>query len=179
MNFNDQINEVFEIIDIIYNKDKSKRFIILKENENMYSYKIQFLMKIDGETIWSSPCCSMSHSIYVPIQTEYYAMEGVTQLLQTIEMGRNLLMNKELTLKGVFATMYDNRRNLDKAALEKITEFFGDKLMNTKIRRNIKLAEAPARHESIFVYDPASNGAKDYINLTKEIIAREENNDNE
>ena len=68
MSFNDQINEVFEIIDIIYNKDKSKRFIILKENENMYSYKIQFLMKIDGETIWSSPCCSMSHSIFIDYQ---------------------------------------------------------------------------------------------------------------
>lgn len=122
---------------------------------------------------------AMVHSIYVPIQTEYYAMEGVTQLMQTIDMGRNLLMNKDLTLKGVFATMYDNRRNLDKAALDKISEFFGDKLMNTKIRRNIKLAEAPARHESIFAYDPASNGAKDYMNLTKEIIAREEKGDNE
>lgn len=118
-------------------------------------------------------------SVYVPIQTEYYAMEGVTQLIQTIDMGKNLLMNKDLTLKGVFATMFDARRNLDKAALDKISEFFGDKLMKTKIRRNIKLAEAPARKESIFSYDPASHGAKDYMNLTKEIIAREELTDDE
>lgn len=122
---------------------------------------------------------AMVHSIYVPIQTEYYAMEGVTQLMQTIDMGKTLLMNKDLTLKGVFATMFDSRRNLDKAALDKIAEFFGDKLMNTKIRRNIKLAEAPARRESIFLYDAASNGAKDYMNLTKEIISREESDDNE
>lgn len=122
---------------------------------------------------------AMVHSIYVPIQTEYYAMEGVTQLIQTIDMGKNLLMNKDLTLKGVFATMYDNRRNLDKAAFEKISEFFGNKLMKTKIRRNIKLAEAPAKHESIFLYDHSSNGAKDYMNLTKEIIDREEYKENE
>ena len=122
---------------------------------------------------------AMVHSIYVPVQTEYYAMEGVTQLMQTIEMGRNLLMNKDLTLKGVFATMYDSRRNLDKAALDKIAEFFGDKLMETKIRENVKLAEAPSRHESIFIYAPTSNGAKDYMNLTKEIVAREEHGDNE
>lgn len=122
---------------------------------------------------------AMVHSIYVPVQTEYYAMEGVTQLMQTIEMGRNLLMNKNLTLKGVFATMYDSRRNLDKAALDKIAEFFGDKLMETKIRENVKLAEAPSRHESIFIYAPTSNGAKDYMNLTKEIVAREEHGDNE
>lgn len=122
---------------------------------------------------------AMVHSIYVPVQTEYYAMEGVTQLMQTIEMGRNLLMNKDLTLKGVFATMYDSRRNLDKAALDKISEFFGDKLMETKIRENVKLAEAPSKHESIFIYAPTSNGAKDYMNLTKEIVAREEHGDNE
>lgn len=122
---------------------------------------------------------AMVHSIYVPIQTEYYAMEGVTQLMQTIEMGRNLLMNKDLTLKGVFATMYDSRRNLDKAALDKVQEFFGDKLMDTKIRRNIKLSEAQATHKSIFAYDSTCNGAKDYMNLTKEVVAREEQSDNE
>ena len=62
---NEKIDDVFEVIDVIYNDDKTKRFIILKENENTYSYRLEFLMKIDDDYKWNPPCCSMSHSIFI------------------------------------------------------------------------------------------------------------------
>lgn len=118
---------------------------------------------------------SIATSVYVPMQTEYYAMEGVTQLLQTIDLARNILMNETLDIKGVFATMYNNRRNLDKIVVEKIEEFFGNKFMKTKIRENVKLAEAPVYKNHIYEYDKKSLGAIDYMNLTEEILELEEN----
>jgi len=117
---------------------------------------------------------SMTRSIYVPIQTEYYAMEGMAQLIQTVETGKMVYGNDQLEIKGVFATMYDARRNLDKSVLGKIEEVFSDKLLVTKIRDNVKIAEAPIKNQNIFDYAPTSNGAKDYKQLAKEIIIREE-----
>ena len=115
-----------------------------------------------------------SNRVYVPIQTEYYALEGVAQLLQTIEMAKSRLLNQDLELKGVFCTMYDGRRNLDKEVESKIREHFGNVLMTTKIRENVKLAEAPAKGLTIFEHDPKSNGARDYTKLVEEFLEREE-----
>lgn len=115
-----------------------------------------------------------ANRVYVPIQTEYYAMEGVAQLIQTVEMAKTRLLNKDLELRGVFCTMYDGRRNLDKEVERKIKEHFGHILMNNKIRENVKLAEAPAKGLTIFEHDPRSNGARDYMKLVEEFLEREE-----
>lgn len=117
---------------------------------------------------------SMTRSIYVPIQTEYYAMEGIAQLIQTVETGKMVYGNESLEIKGVFATMYDARRNLDKSVLSKIEEVFEGKLLKAKIRDNVKVAEAPIKRQNIFDYAANSNGAKDYKQLVDEIIEREE-----
>jgi chromosome partitioning protein len=89
-------------------------------------------------------------------------------------MAKSRLLNKELELRGVFCTMYDGRRNLDKEVERKIKEHFGHILMNNKIRENVKLAEAPAKGLTIFEHDPRSNGARDYMKLVEEFLEREE-----
>lgn len=94
--------------------------------------------------------------------------------MQTIDMAKNRLTNKDLKLGGVFCTMYDARRNLDKEVKKKIEQYFSNTVLKSLIRENVKLAEAPSKGLTIFEYAPKSNGALDYKELVKEIIEREE-----
>ena len=114
-----------------------------------------------------------ANAVFVPLQTEYLAMQGMSQLLQTVEVVKTRL-NKELKLEGIIGTMYDSRRNLCKEVVEKLKEHFGDLVFDTLIRDNVALAEAPSFGKSIFDYRKESNGAKDYFNLCKEIVKRGE-----
>lgn len=114
-----------------------------------------------------------SHKVYIPVQTEFYALEGIVELMDTVDM-MTQRMNENLRIGGVFATMVDSRSKLHIEVLGQLEEFFDDLMFSTHIRRNIKVAEAASHGSSIFEYAPRSNGAKDYLNLAKEIIAREE-----
>jgi chromosome partitioning protein len=108
-------------------------------------------------------------SVLVPIQCEYYALEGLGQLLNTIKLVQNNL-NDRLEVEGVLLTMYDSRLNLAKQVADEARKFFGDKVYKTVIKRNVKLSEAPSFGKPIILYDRFSQGAENYINLAEEIL---------
>lgn len=107
----------------------------------------------------------------IPLQCEYYALEGLTQLLQSVELVRRHL-NPSLEVSGVLLTMYDSRTNLSDQVASEVRRFFGERVYHTVIPRSIRLAEAPSHGKPITAYDPDSRGAKAYLELAKEVIAR-------
>ncbi len=112
---------------------------------------------------------TVSDSIIIPVQSEYYALEGLSQLLHTISIIQNTT-NPSLEILGVLLTMYDKRTTLGQEVRVEIEKYFGDKLFKTVIPRNVRLAEAPSHGMTIFNYDKWSKGAKAYKNLAKEIL---------
>jgi chromosome partitioning protein len=108
-------------------------------------------------------------SILIPMQAEYFALEGVSELLDTIERIRTSL-NPELTIEGVVLTMFDDRTNLAQQVTAELNRYFGDKLCKTTIPRNVRLAEAPSHGKPALLYDVRSRGAESYIQLAKEIL---------
>ncbi|MEA9732749.1 AAA family ATPase [Xanthomonas campestris] len=111
-------------------------------------------------------------SIIVPMQCEYYALEGLTALLETIEALRANL-NPALEIEGVLRTMFDIRNNLANAVSAELTEHFGDKVFRTIVPRNVRLAEAPSHGQSIVGYDRTSRGGVAYLGLAGEIVRRQ------
>jgi len=111
-------------------------------------------------------------TVLIPLQCEYLALEGVSQLLQTIDRVRAAL-NPALAIEGVVMTMYDDRTNLSRQVVQEVREFFGDRVMRTVIPRNIRLGEAPSFGQPIFLYDIRSRGAEAYFRLTKEFLEHE------
>lgn len=111
-------------------------------------------------------------AVLIPMQGEYFALEGVSELLDTIERIRAGL-NPELGIEGVVLTMFDDRTNLAQQVMSELKNYFGEKLCRTTVPRNIRLAEAPSHGKAALVYDPRSKGAESYIRLAKEIIERQ------
>ena len=112
-------------------------------------------------------------SVLIPIQCEYYALEGVSQLMNTVNLVKRSL-NPELEVVGVLLTMYDARTNLSQQVTEEVNNFFGKKVFTTIIPRNVRLAEAPSHGMTIIEYDKSSKGSLAYGNLADELIARSE-----
>lgn len=111
-------------------------------------------------------------SIIIPIQCEFYALEGVAQLMNTIDLvQRNI--NPILKIEGVVMTMFDNRVNLASAVVEEVKKYFTTKLYNTLIPRNVRLSEAPSYGKPVIYYDSKSKGAEAYLELAKEVISDE------
>jgi len=110
------------------------------------------------------------NSIIIPIQCEYYALEGLSQLLNTIRLVQKHL-NSKLEIEGILITMYDNRLKLSRQVVEEVKNYFGSKVYNTFIKRNVRLGEAPSHGKPIVLYDAASTGAQNYMNLVSEILA--------
>ena len=111
-------------------------------------------------------------SLLVPIQCEYYALEGVTELFDTLARLRRGL-NPQLTIEGLLLTMYDERTNLSAAVAQDLRDFYGTQVLKTVIPRNVRLAEAPSYGKPIILYDIRSKGAESYIQLAKEILSHE------
>ncbi len=111
-------------------------------------------------------------AVLIPMQAEYFALEGISELLDTVERIRGSF-NPELGIEGVVLTMFDERTNLAQQVTAELKRFFGEKLCTTTIPRNIRLAEAPSHGKPALVYDPRSKGAESYIRLAKEIIERQ------
>ncbi len=109
-------------------------------------------------------------SLLVPIQCEYYALEGVTELFDTLARLRRGL-NPQLTIEGLLLTMYDERTNLSAAVAQDLRDFYGTQVLKTVIPRNVRLAEAPSYGKPIILYDIRSRGAESYIQLAKEILS--------
>jgi len=112
---------------------------------------------------------SAADSILIPIQCEYYALEGVSQLLNTIRLVQKYL-NRDLVIEGVLLTMYDSRLNLSRQVYDEVRRIFPGKVYNTVIPRNVRLSEAPSYGQSIVQYDILSKGAESYLNLAQEIM---------
>ena len=110
-----------------------------------------------------------ANSIIIPIQCEYYALEGLSQLLNTIRLVQKNL-NTTLDIEGILITMYDSRLNLSQQVLKEVQDYFGDKVYQTLINRNVKLGEAPSHGKPIILYDAASTGSQNYMNLVSEIL---------
>jgi chromosome partitioning protein len=108
-------------------------------------------------------------SVLIPVQTEYYALEGLSSLMETIEMVRESL-NPKLEIEGALLTMVDSRTRLATQVADEVKKFFGDKVYNTVVPRNVQLSESPSFGKPIILYDIRSSGAQAYLNLTKEIL---------
>jgi chromosome partitioning protein len=109
--------------------------------------------------------------VFIPIQTEFFALEGMSKLLETIEIVKKRL-NKSLDVTGVILTMYDARKNICKDVAQRVEDYFKELVFTTRIRENVRLAEAPSYGQPVILYAPSSNGSKDYMELAKEVIAR-------
>jgi chromosome partitioning protein len=108
-------------------------------------------------------------TVLIPMQAEYFALEGISELLDTVERIRTNF-NPELSIEGVVLTMYDDRTSLARPVTTELRNFFGNKLCETAVPRNIRLAEAPSHGKPALIYDVRSKGAESYIRLAKEII---------
>ena len=113
-----------------------------------------------------------SDSVLVPIQCEFFALEGISQLIDTVERVRETY-SRPLKLEGILLTMFDDRTNLARQVADDLKDFFGNEVLTTVIPRSIRLAEAPSYGKPILMYDPRSKGAKSYIRLAKEILENE------
>jgi chromosome partitioning protein len=112
-------------------------------------------------------------SVLIPIQCEFFALEGISQLIDTIDRVKDSF-SRSLQIEGILLTMYDERTNLARQVAEDLREFFNDQVFTTVIPRSIRLAEAPSYGKPILMYDPRSRGAESYIRLAKEILANEQ-----
>lgn len=116
---------------------------------------------------------SAADSVIIPVQCEYYALEGLTQILSTIRLVQRLF-NPKLRIEGVLLTMFDVRNNLSLEVQQEVRKYLKEKVYKTSIPRNVKLSEAPSSGQSIFEYDISASGAKAYAALAKEVIKQNE-----
>jgi len=114
-----------------------------------------------------------SDAVLIPIQCEFFALEGISQLMDTVDRVKETF-NPDLAIEGVLLTMYDDRTNLTRQVEADLREFFGSEVFRTVIPRSVRLAEAPSFGKSILSYDPRSRGAEAYIQLAKEVLAHEQ-----
>ena len=114
-----------------------------------------------------------AESVLIPIQCEFFALEGISQLMDTIDKIREAFSHP-LKIQGILLTMYDERTNLTRQVADDLRDFFHDEVLNTVIPRSIRLAEAPSYGKPILMYDPRSRGAESYIKLAKEILENEQ-----
>lgn len=115
---------------------------------------------------------SAANSVLIPLQCEFYAMEGLGQLMQTVRLVQQEL-NPELTINGILLTMFDGRNNLCHQVSDEIRSHFGDKVFRSVVPRNVRLSEAPSFGQPVLMYDIASRGAQAYMDLAQEVLAGE------
>jgi chromosome partitioning protein len=114
-----------------------------------------------------------SNSVLIPVQCEYFALEGLGQLLNTINIVKQHF-NKNLSIEGVLLTMFDSRLRLSQQVADEVRKYFGDKVFKTMIHRNVRISEAPSYGKPIILYDAVSTGSKNYMALASELLERNE-----
>jgi len=159
--------------DIEFSSIPGREFLLKDALSEIEGYDIVLIDCPPNLGLMTLNALSAADTIYIPLQTEYYSLKGMSQLLDCIKLIKKRI-NSKLNFGGVICTMHDQRKNLNREVKDLIEDYFEGKVLKTVIRDNISLAEAPSKSMSIFDYKPASNGAKDYLELTKEILEREE-----
>jgi len=162
---NDLVGAEIELVSVIARELELKK--ALAKVKRRYDYIIIDCPPSLGLLTLNS--LTAANALIIPIQAEYYALEGLGLLLNTIRLVQQYL-NKNLKIAGVLVTMFDGRLNLSRQVLDEVKSYFGDKLFNTVIHRNVRLGEAPSFGKPALLYDANSVGAKDYMALIEEII---------
>jgi chromosome partitioning protein len=151
---------------------ESREFRLRRALEAINEYKYIIIDCPPSLGLLTLNALTAARSLLVPIQCEYYALEGVTELFDTLARIRRL-HNPGLTIEGLLLTMYDERTNLSAAVASDLRDFYGQQVFETVIPRNVRLAEAPSYGKPITLYDPHSKGAEAYFQLAKEIMAHD------
>lgn len=188
------INENINVEDCVV---ESNKLDLIGANINLASAEVQLFNKLARESVLKTKLATVrekydyiiidcapslsiltinalvaSDKVYIPVETEYFALEGIEQLLSTVNTIKSI--NPNLKLGGVFATKFDLRHGLSTDVYDNLKKVFGNDLLDTKIRINIAIAKSQGERKNIFDYDSNSNGAKDYMKLVNEILEREE-----
>jgi chromosome partitioning protein len=163
-------------VELIQVKDREKKLDrLIKEVEAQYDYILIDCPPSLGLLTINS--LTAAHSVIIPLQCEYYAMEGLGQLLKTIRLIKQAL-NPRLEIEGILLTMFDGRNNLSHQVVLEVKNHFKDKVFETIIPRNIRLSEAPSHGKPVLLYDIHSKGAESYLSLAREIMVNGKINGN-
>ena len=156
-------------IELIQEKDRERKLEhLIKEVE--LDYDFIFIDCPPSLGLLTINSLTAAHSVLIPLQCEYYALEGLSQLLRTIHLIKQSL-NHRLTIEGILLTMFDSRNNLSHQVAQEVKTYFKGKVFETVIPRNIRLSEAPSHGKPVLLYDVHSKGAESYLNLAREILA--------
>ena len=164
---NDLVGAEIELVNVMEREYQLK--FLLKKLKRKYEYIIIDCPPSLG--LLTINALAASSAILIPIQCEYYALEGLGQLLNTIRLVQKHI-NSKLSIAGVLLTMYDSRLNLSKEVADEVREYFEEKLFNTVIHRNVRLGEAPSFGKPALLYDANSTGAQNYLSLVEELLNR-------
>jgi chromosome partitioning protein len=155
-------------VELIQEKDRERRLDrLIKEVEADYDYI--FIDCPPSLGLLTINSLTASHSVIIPLQCEYYALEGLGQLLKTVRLIKQAF-NPKLEIEGILLTMFDIRNNLSHQVAQEVKNHFKDKVFKTVIHRNVRLSEAPSHGKPILLYDIHSKGAESYLNLAREIM---------
>ena len=157
-----------ELVSIMSRETKVKRAL----DKAKYNYDFVLIDCPPSLGLLTINSLTAANSVLVPIQCEFYALEGLTQLMNTIQLVQKNL-NPSLTLEGVVLTMFDARTNLSIQVVDEVKRHFRSKVYRTIIPRNVRLSEAPSHGQPVIVYDPKSRGSEVYFELAKEVIGDE------
>lgn len=161
-------------VELVSKKNREKVFKnIFDKIKNSYDYITIDCPPSLGLTTVNA--LTAADSVCIPIQCEFFALEGLSQLMNSIRLIKKTGLNPELSIEGVVLTMRDNRSNLGKQVAEEIIKFFGNAVFKTSIPRNVRLAESPSYGMPVYLYDKSCSGAQAYLKLTEEILQK--NND--
>jgi chromosome partitioning protein len=156
-------------VELIQEKDRERRLgRLIKEVESDYDYI--FIDCPPSLGLLTINSLTAAHSVIIPLQCEYYAMEGLGQLLKTIRLIKQSF-NPRLEIEGILLTMFDGRNNLSHQVAQEVKRHFKDRVFKTVIPRNVRLSEAPSHGKPVILYDIHSKGAECYLNLAREILA--------
>ncbi|HSB06337.1 MAG TPA: AAA family ATPase [Thermodesulfobacteriota bacterium] len=156
-------------IELIHEKERERKLErLIREVEQDYDFI--FIDCPPSLGLLTINSLTAAHSVLIPLQCEYYALEGLSQLLKTIHLIKQAL-NPKLTIEGILLTMFDSRNNLSHQVAQEVKTYFKGKVFQTIIPRNIRLSEAPSHGKPALLYDIHSKGAESYLNLAKEILA--------
>ena len=157
--------------------DTKRAFILKKQimaylNDSSDKYDYLFIDCPPSLSLLTVMALVTSHSLVVPLQTEFFALEGLTQLMKTIDRIK-INLNHELKIRGILLTMYDKRNKLSSQVEKEARDYFKEKVYNTVIPRNVRLSEAPSHGVPVLFYDESCSGSKSYFNFTDEFLNKE------